>query len=93
VGLKVDFVTTDGRQMRVLTWYPATPAGGAAPHKFENGLIGTAVLDARPDDSGAPYPLIVYSPGLMGPAAASVFYTENLAGWTGGHDVVGYVPQ
>jgi len=79
VGVKVDLVSTGSRQMRVLTWYPAISAAEAAAHKFENGLIGTAVLDAPPDDSWAPYPLIVYSPGLLAPADASVFYTENLA--------------
>jgi len=74
----------EGRRIRIVIWYPALEVDGANPHVFAHheikaAVMGSAVLDARSDRSGAPYPLIVYSPGLTGPADVSVFYTQNLA--------------
>ncbi|MBC7074899.1 MAG: hypothetical protein H5T98_02255 [Syntrophomonadaceae bacterium] len=70
--------------MRLLVWYPALKVEGAEPYLFLNDKLGTAVagsavMDAPPDKSEAPYPLVVYSPGLTATADASVFYTQNLA--------------
>ncbi len=79
VGLKEDFIPADGRRMRVLTWYPAAPTCTDRGHLYESGVRGAARPDAQPDRSDAPYPLIVFSQGLMSAADGSVFYTENLA--------------
>ncbi len=84
VGVRIAWLEFEGRKLRVVIWYPALEVEGAEPYVFKHDEIkaavkGSAVLDAPPDRSGAPYPLIVYSPGLTGPADVSVFYTQNLA--------------
>ncbi len=84
VGVRTEVLEFEGRDMRVVIWYPALEVEGAEPHVFAHDelkarVMGSGVLDAPPDRSGAPYPLIVYSPGLTGPADVSVFYAQNLA--------------
>jgi predicted dienelactone hydrolase len=79
VGLKVKHVNFNARDMRILVWYPAQEVSGSEGYKFERGLKGSAVLDAEPDRSGAPYPLLLFSHGLGGRADQSVYYCQNLA--------------
>jgi predicted dienelactone hydrolase len=92
IGVMIEWLEFEGRDMRVVIWYPALEVEGVKAHVFRHDeiksiVMGSAVLDAPPDRSGAPYPLIVYSPGLTGPADASVFYTQNLA--SHGYVVIG----
>jgi len=84
VGVRIEWLEFEGRDLRVIIWYPAREVEGAEPHVFKSdelgaAVMGSAVLDAPPDKSGAPYPMIFYSPALTAPADASVFYTQNLA--------------
>ncbi len=78
VGVTVEHVEFEGRDIRIIAWYPSQKAGGGG-HKFEEGLRGSAVLDAEPDRSGKPYPLLLFSHGLGGRADQSVYYCQNLA--------------
>jgi predicted dienelactone hydrolase len=92
VGVKVDYLDFQGSDMRVVTWYPAQKVEGAEPYIASNSAMnvkvqGTGVLDAPPDRSKAPYPLIVFSPGFSASADSYLFYTENLASY--GYVVVG----
>jgi predicted dienelactone hydrolase len=80
VGVMLMHAQLGDRTAPVLVWYPAERAGGA-PYKYEEAMEGTAVLDAKPSRSGAPYPLILFSHGLGGCGCQSVFYTENLASY------------
>ncbi|MEW6554346.1 MAG: hypothetical protein AB1384_08685 [Actinomycetota bacterium] len=84
VGVRTEWLEFEGRDLRVVIWYPAREVEKAEPHVFRSddlgsAVRGSAVLEAPPDRSGAPYPMILYSPALTAPADASVFYTQNLA--------------
>lgn len=84
VGVRMEWSKIGARAIRTLVWYPAKTVAGAEPFLFVNerlgaAVAGSAVLNAPPDRSAAPYPLILYSPALTAPADASVFYTQNLA--------------
>jgi predicted dienelactone hydrolase len=92
VGVRIDHLDFQGSDMRVVTWYPAREVEGAEPYIASNPALGakvqgTGVLDAPPDRSSAPYPLIVFSPGFSASADSYLFYTENLASY--GYVVVG----
>ncbi|MFI8975165.1 alpha/beta hydrolase family protein [Nocardia asteroides] len=86
VGVRVDEWPIEGRSLRVTTWYPAALVA-APPYVTPDGIKGVAVLDAPPERTSGPYPLIVFSPGLGAPGDAYYFYTQNLA--SQGYVVVG----
>jgi predicted dienelactone hydrolase len=67
--------------MRIVVWYPAKETEGAEPYLFTNGVRGAAVSNAAGDRSSSPYPLIIFSAGLLGGADAAVFFTQNLASY------------
>jgi predicted dienelactone hydrolase len=79
VGVKVAHARFGGRELRIITWYPAHAESGAKGYKFESGIRGSGVLDVPPDRAGAPYPLLLFSHGLGGSADQSVYYCQNLA--------------
>ncbi|HUT54526.1 MAG TPA: hypothetical protein VM658_14140 [bacterium] len=81
VGVMVMHAQLGDRTAPVLVWYPAQPAAGETPYKYEDVMEGSAVLDAKTLRDGAPYPLILFSHGLGGCGCQSVFYTENLASY------------
>ena len=54
---------------------PNDPARPNVPFEFQ----GRALRDAKPDDSGAPYPLIIVSHGYPGSRVLLTNLTENLA--------------
>jgi predicted dienelactone hydrolase len=92
VGVKLIDLDFEGRRLPVVIWYPAQKVEGAEPYVFVNDSVqskvqGAAILDAPPDNSKAPYPLIVFSPGVGAAGDAYVFYTQNLASY--GYVVVG----
>ncbi len=92
VGVRVDHLDFRGSDMRVVTWYPAKKVEGAEPYiavspELNVKVQGTGVLDAPPDRSKAPYPLIVFSPGFSASGDSYLFYTQNLASY--GYVVVG----
>lgn len=83
------------RTINVHVWYPAALAEGQeqsveytdvmgradnpnaplTPFTFE----GRAAIDADPDASGAPYPLVIVSHGFPGSSLMMTYLTENLA--------------
>ncbi len=80
------------RPMPLLVWYPALNAQGADDAytysiqvKWEPGpeldtvVYGHALGDAAPDLSGAPYPVVVVSPGFGTNIAQYTYLTEHLA--------------
>ena len=73
------------RPLTVTVWYPAlnpTKATEKIQYHFETLLVdGHALLNAKPDGSQGPYPLIVFSHGLGGLRLQSLFYTEHLASY------------
>ncbi len=67
-------------------WYPALNPNGLAEettYTWDDDLTldGQALLDAAPDASGGPYPLVIFSHGLGGLRFQSRFYTEHLASY------------
>lgn len=87
VGVDVRHYRVRNGAIKVTTWYPATHPKSAKPYQTESGIHGIAVKDAKPDRSGGPYPLIVFSPGLGAPGDGYYFYTQNLA--SHGYVVIG----
>lgn len=79
VGVRVLYLDLEGRKAPVMIWYPARPAAGAAAYDYRGAIHGAAVLNADPESTAAPYPLLLFSHGLGGCGCQSVFYTENLA--------------
>jgi predicted dienelactone hydrolase len=85
VGYRViDIECQSGGVQKPLTiaiWYPtqATPSH----HVYGGSTAGLVAVDAPPDTTGAPYPLLVFSHGYLGTGLAAVFLTEALAakGW------------
>ena len=61
-------------------WYPAVGSGDLVIYDYSNlKREGTAILDASPDTSGGPRPIVVYSHGYSGCSTSSTFLTEVLA--------------
>jgi len=75
VQMTKDSVATPGtpRVLDTVVWYPAAP--GAAPINTRLG----GVVDAPLDNSGGPYPLLMFSHGSCGYAFQSTFLTMSLA--------------
>ncbi len=78
VGYREDLASTrastttgEPRTLEISVWYPA-----GAP-----GPPGTRHVDAAPDASGAPYPVIVYSHGNTSIPFEATYYTEHLTSW------------
>ena len=78
------------RDLTVSVWYPAQQADGATAEmvyeqQFAPGeipsftILGHAQLDAPPDTSGAPYPLVVYSHATWTIGQETPYFTEHLA--------------
>lgn len=69
-------------ELVVEVWYPAQPAPGAEPGRYEAGIVGLdgqAYRDAPVDVRGGPYPVVVFSHGYGGIRFQSTFLTEFLA--------------
>ncbi len=78
------------RELTVSVWYPAQKSDAATAEmvyeqQFAPGEIpafsvfGHAQLDAPPDVSGAPYPLVVYSNATWSSGQEVPYFTEHLA--------------
>jgi predicted dienelactone hydrolase len=78
VGVRIMHARIDGRNAPFLVWYPAQKTGGK-PYPYSTNIPLQAYLDAAPDRSQAPYPLVLFSHGMGGCAAQHVFINENLA--------------
>jgi predicted dienelactone hydrolase len=87
-----DFVIDDAeRPLSVTVWYPALNPDGVAEAVTYNYVVfpdqipvtseGHALLDAAPDASGGPYPLIIFSHGHLMYRQQSTYLTEHLASW------------
>lgn len=77
VGIKLYHFEIQGRRAPVAVWYPAVKEGDSV-FAYNHQVKGRAYLDAEPDRTKAPYPLIVFSHGMGGCGYQSVFYIENL---------------
>lgn len=78
IGIKIYSLEIQGRKVPVALWYPAIKKGDKL-YDYNKQNKGTAYLDAEPDFSNSPYPLIVFSHGILSCGYQSVFYVENLA--------------
>ncbi len=76
VGAREFTIENAGRTAPLTIWYPArNPAGKPEEITYSMDIgdagmkpfpvRGNALLDAQPDTTGAPYPLVVYSHGLF----------------------------
>ena len=69
----------EGRRLLTEIWYPADLEGKKPGEYYYHLLWGDAVRDAKPDPSGGPYPVILFSHGSGAIRVQSVFLTEHLA--------------
>ena len=70
----------DTGEIPCAVWYPAV--GGKTRAVYDLGTFsrsGQARTDAKPDASGGPYPLVVYSHGYAGCSVSSAYLCESLA--------------
>lgn len=83
VGTREIVLDDAARPLRATLWYPAQSGGVAPTRTVVYPLFGpgAALVDAPPDFSGAPYPLIVFSHGFGGTRHQSTFLTEHLASY------------
>ncbi len=90
VGTREFTIETAGRTTPVTVWYPArNPAGEPEEITYSMDIgdagmkpfpvRGNALLDAQPDTTGAPYPLVVYSHGLFLYRQTAAYLAEHLA--------------
>lgn len=92
VGTADFVVDPDGDEpFMVSVWYPAQAGDGSAePATYDYGaggvlpdpmnfIQGTAIRDAVPDTSQAPYPLIAFSPGMGASRMFTLYLLEHLA--------------
>jgi predicted dienelactone hydrolase len=95
-----DLTTKSHRELVIQVWYPAIATNAAkAPYLKDARLIPTglfshlnlikthAVTDAPAATTGAPYPIVIYSPGWSGVRTDNTFQTEELA--SHGYIVIG----
>lgn len=66
------------RSVPTYVWYPATPDGQAL-EKYVFLLEGKAYQDAPADNSGAPYPMVLFSHGFNGISWQSLSFTNFVA--------------
>jgi len=64
---------TEDRVLDVVVWYPTTPGAGPIDGATQ------AVLNAPLDDSGGPYPVLLFSHGSCGYPLQSIFLTPLIA--------------
>ncbi|NLF75475.1 MAG: hypothetical protein GX573_07235 [Chloroflexi bacterium] len=94
VGMIEGTIDADGeRPLPFRVWYPALNPTGAeeyieyptdvqffpVPEGGPSVTLGHALADAEPDLSGAPYPVVVYSPGFSGTREGAAWVAEHLA--------------
>lgn len=93
VGTRQYVVDPDAeRPVPLVVWYPAVKADGADDSyiytiqvkwqpgpELETVVYGHALADAVPDLSGAPYPVVVLSPGFGTTATQYTYLAEHLA--------------
>lgn len=90
VGVREFVLETNERSTPITVWYPAlNPTGKAEEITYSmdvgsNGLpqypvLGHAILDAPPNISDVPYPLVVWSHGAYLYRQTSAYLTEHLA--------------
>ena len=86
----IPVAAANDRELTASVWYPARKSDGATgemvyEQQFAPGeipsftVLGHAQLDAPPDDSGAPYPLVVYSHATWSFGQEIPYFTEHLA--------------
>lgn len=82
-----EILIEDGHERSLIgtVWYPALNPEGLEEavtytHEVWPGpFLGKALLDAAPDASGGPYPLVIYSHGRTAFRQSSLFAMEHLA--------------
>jgi predicted dienelactone hydrolase len=88
--VNIPAATEGDRDLIATVWYPAQKSNGALAEmvyeqQFAPGeipaftVLGHAQLDAPPDASGAPYPLVVYSHAHWSFGQETAYLTEHLA--------------
>jgi predicted dienelactone hydrolase len=94
VGTREFNIETADHAVDITVWYPALSLNGAkeeitykisAKVGFAAGasqpVSGRAIPNATPDTAHAPYPLVIYSPGLAGWSQASSYLLEHFASY------------
>lgn len=85
VGTQELQIADDERPLEATIWYPAdNPDGLAARNVYQYTLIsieGRALVNAAPNISDGPYPLVIFSHGSGGLRYQSVYLTEHLASY------------
>lgn len=79
IGVRRESLSFGNRLLNVSWWYPATVGAGASPFVSTGGIVGEAFEDVPVDNSGGPYPLIVFSPGVASYDDAYYFFCQQLA--------------
>lgn len=90
VGTREFVVETAERTTPITVWYPAlNPEGKAEKITYDMGVsnqglppypvLGNAILNAMPDMSGSPYPLVIWSHGAYLYRQTNAYLAEHLA--------------
>jgi predicted dienelactone hydrolase len=77
IGIKLYHFEIQGRTAPAAVWYPAQKSGDK-PYNYNKMNEGTAYLNAEPDRSHGPYPLLLFSHGVGACGFQSLYYVENL---------------
>ena len=75
--VRASSTTGQPRYLNTVIWYPADASAASLPRTAPLN----APLDAAPDGSGAPYPVILWSHGSTGQPWNSTFFTTHLASY------------
>ena len=83
VGTRELRLEDESRPLKITIWYPAhNPDELEEAMTYRDGLLvmeGRALADAPPDNSDAPYPLVIFSHGNGGTRWQSIYFVEHLA--------------
>ncbi len=79
VGVRIERIIYQNRDMRIMIWYPARNQQGTTSYVYNTKIEGSAVMNALPLSEQGPYPLLIFSHGFSFCGCQSIFYTENLA--------------
>ena len=82
VGTKEFEAETDSHATTVQLWYPALNSDGEdEDFRYSDAVTvqGNAILNAEPDTSNGPYPLVIFAHGSFSTRFSSAYLAEHLA--------------